>query len=150
MSALGHSRPGPAGRRSSHVRYAPKATVGHQNAIGRDGPTADSCTAAKRTSFDHLVGGYEQRARHTQAKSSGCPLVDHKLEFDRRLDRQIARIGAFQDAISVGCGAPVRVQGINPIGQQPAGRDEFSQWTDRWDAVSLSLRHSSGFLGAAG
>jgi hypothetical protein len=46
MSALGHSRPGPAGRRSSHVRYAPKATVGHQNAIGRDGPQADSCTAA--------------------------------------------------------------------------------------------------------
>jgi hypothetical protein len=39
--ALGHSRPGPAGRRSSHVRYAPKATVGHQNAIGRDGPITD-------------------------------------------------------------------------------------------------------------
>jgi hypothetical protein len=46
MSALGHSRPGPAGRCSSHVRYAPKATVGHQNAIGRDGPEAESCTAA--------------------------------------------------------------------------------------------------------
>jgi hypothetical protein len=41
MSALGHSRPGPAGRRSSHFRYAPKATFGHQNAIGRDGPEAD-------------------------------------------------------------------------------------------------------------
>jgi hypothetical protein len=41
MSALGHSRPGPAGRRSSHVRYAPKATFSHQNAIGRDGPKAD-------------------------------------------------------------------------------------------------------------
>ena len=38
LAAVGHSRPGPAGRRSSHVRYAPKATVGHQNAIGRDGP----------------------------------------------------------------------------------------------------------------
>jgi hypothetical protein len=38
---LGHSRPGPAGRRSSHVRYAPKATVGHQNAIDRDGPIPD-------------------------------------------------------------------------------------------------------------
>ena len=39
---LGHSRLGPAGRRSSHVRYAPKATVGHQNAICRewDGPAA--------------------------------------------------------------------------------------------------------------
>jgi hypothetical protein len=41
MSALGHSRPGPAGRRSSDFRYAPKATFGHQNAIGRDGPKAD-------------------------------------------------------------------------------------------------------------
>jgi hypothetical protein len=38
---MGHSRPGPAGRRSSHVRYAPKATFGHQNAIGRDGPIGD-------------------------------------------------------------------------------------------------------------
>jgi hypothetical protein len=28
-SAVGHSRPGPVGRRPSHVRYAPKATVGH-------------------------------------------------------------------------------------------------------------------------
>jgi hypothetical protein len=41
MSAWGHSRPGSAGRRSSHVRYAPKATVGHQNAIGRDGPKCE-------------------------------------------------------------------------------------------------------------
>ena len=41
MSALGHSRPGPAGRRSSHVRCAPKATFGHHNAIGRDGPKGD-------------------------------------------------------------------------------------------------------------
>ena len=41
MSGMGQERPGPAGRRSSHVRYAPKETVGHQNAIGRDGPQAD-------------------------------------------------------------------------------------------------------------
>jgi hypothetical protein len=42
MSALGHWRPSPAGRRSYHVRYAPKVTFGHQNAIGRkwDGPAA--------------------------------------------------------------------------------------------------------------
>jgi hypothetical protein len=57
MSALGHSRPGPAGRRTSHVPYAPKATVGHLNAIGRDGPTADippfhSITSSARTRTD--------------------------------------------------------------------------------------------------
>jgi hypothetical protein len=45
---MGHSRPGPAGRRSSHVRYAPKATVGHQNAIGRDGPCVDGSELARR------------------------------------------------------------------------------------------------------
>ena len=50
ISALGHSRPGPAGRRASHVRYAPKATVGHQNAIGRDGPMTD---IANREYGDH-------------------------------------------------------------------------------------------------
>jgi hypothetical protein len=53
MSALGHWRPGPAGCRSSHVRYAPKATVGHQNAIGRDGPEDDICALL----FDHLISG---------------------------------------------------------------------------------------------
>ena len=51
--------------------------------------------------FDHLVGGNEQRARHSQAKNGGCLLVDLKLELDRLLDGQITRIGAFQDTISV-------------------------------------------------
>jgi len=48
MSPSGHSRPGPARRRSSHVRYVPKATVGHQNAIGRDGPEGDKVRRGKR------------------------------------------------------------------------------------------------------
>jgi hypothetical protein len=48
LSAVGHSRPGPAGRRSSDVRYAPKATVGHQNTIGRDGPISDICKSKRR------------------------------------------------------------------------------------------------------
>jgi hypothetical protein len=68
MSALGHSRPGPAGRRSSHVRYAPKATVGHQNAIGRDGPTTDIA------SFTALSGGSHAGRRTTAAikNKAGC------------------------------------------------------------------------------
>jgi hypothetical protein len=76
MSLLGHSRPGPAGRRSSHVRYAPKTTVGHQNAIGRDGPQPDSCSAAKRPLFDHLVGANEQGRWHSDAESLGRFEVD--------------------------------------------------------------------------
>jgi hypothetical protein len=34
-SHLGHERPGRAGSGSGHVRFAPKATVGHENAIRR-------------------------------------------------------------------------------------------------------------------
>ena len=32
---LGHERPGRACSASGHVRFAPKATVGHENAIRR-------------------------------------------------------------------------------------------------------------------
>jgi hypothetical protein len=35
MSHLGHERPGRAGSGSEHVRFAAKATVGHENAIRR-------------------------------------------------------------------------------------------------------------------
>ena len=34
-SGVGHERPGRAGRGSGHVRFASKATVGHENAIRR-------------------------------------------------------------------------------------------------------------------
>ena len=67
----------------------------------RPKPTLDAIRRHRAGSFDHLVGGSEQGGRHTQPKSSGCVLVDLKLVFDRLLDGQIARIGTFQDAISV-------------------------------------------------
>ena len=77
--------------------------------MGRDVrfvPKADSCTAAILSLFDHLVGGNEQCGRHSQSESRGCILVDLKLVFDRLLDGQITRISAFEDTISVRCGAP--------------------------------------------
>jgi hypothetical protein len=90
MSRLGHSRPGPAGRRSSHVRYAPKATVGHQNAIGRDGPTADSCTAANAPLFDHLVGTGEQPSWYANAERLRGLEVDGEFVLVRTLHGQIS------------------------------------------------------------
>jgi hypothetical protein len=61
MSALGHQRPGPAGRRSSHVRYAPKATVGHQNAIGRDGSCVDGSKLARKLYISAKLRGGENK-----------------------------------------------------------------------------------------
>jgi hypothetical protein len=60
---LGHSRPSGSGRcRSSHVRYAPKATFGHQNASGRDGPKADKVQCSKKIAI---------RSPHRQARAIG-------------------------------------------------------------------------------
>jgi hypothetical protein len=94
-SALGHSRPGPAGRRSSHVRYAPKATVGHQNAIGRDGPDAD----IRPRLFDHLVGGDKQALRHGKAEPLRSVEIDDKLELGGLFDRKIGWLGAIENLV---------------------------------------------------
>jgi len=40
----------------SDVRYGPKATFQGKCPNGREVPGPDSCSAAKRVLFDHLVG----------------------------------------------------------------------------------------------
>ena len=51
MSQLGHSRPEQVGRRSRHVRYAPKATVRHRNAVCREGPKAPVSGCSKLRAY---------------------------------------------------------------------------------------------------
>ena len=50
--------------------------------------------------------------------------VDHQLVLGRRLHRQIGGLLALENAIDVASRAPVLVDVINPIGNQPAGGDE--------------------------
>jgi hypothetical protein len=69
-SAMGHSRRGQAGSRSTDVRSAPKATNNRLRFACREGPNADSCSATNeaRTGsndlLNHLVGKGEQPWRH--------------------------------------------------------------------------------------
>ena len=53
--SLGHSRPGRASSRSSHVRYAPKATIGHLGAECRDVPIPEVTFTIRQ--FLHLAAG---------------------------------------------------------------------------------------------
>jgi hypothetical protein len=128
-SVVGHSRLGPAGRRSSHVRYAPKATVGHQNAIGRDGPKPDSCIAANEVArFDHLIRGSEQRRWDFQAERFCSFGVNHKLKFCRLLNRKFVGFRtaqklerfyvAFYDRIRT-----LRIEGAEDEGADREGED---------------------------
>src|SRR5262249_50647855 len=67
------------------------------------------------TSFDHLVGAGAQRRRYFEAEDFRRRQVDHQLQFRRKFEWHIARLGAFKDFVDKsGYAAPVRAQ-IDPI-----------------------------------
>jgi len=61
-------------------------------------PKGDIRTAAKALLFDHLVGAGEQRRRHFEAELPRRLEVDHELELDPLLHRQV---GCFVDVASM-------------------------------------------------
>jgi hypothetical protein len=63
------------------VRFTPKADIAECDSHVRFVPEADSCTAAKRTLFDHLVSKLLQVRRYIEAKRFGGPEVDDQLEL---------------------------------------------------------------------
>ena len=56
-----------------------------------------------RQLFDHLIGAVEQRWWDGETERLGGLEVDHKLEFARRLDRQISGTLPLEDSIDVRC-----------------------------------------------
>jgi hypothetical protein len=52
-------------------------------------------------SFDHLVGEQQHGLRNVQPERLGGLEVDYEFELGRLLNRQIARVGTFQNAIDV-------------------------------------------------
>jgi hypothetical protein len=51
--------------------------------------------------FDHLVGAGEHCRRHGKAERLRGFEVEHQLELDRGLDRKLARLLTFEDAVDV-------------------------------------------------
>src|SRR5262245_7085610 len=82
-------------------------------------------------SFDHLVGGNEQRLRHGEAEGLGGLEIDRHLEFGRLQDRQFGWLGALEDAacinscLAIGSGEACR------IADQAACLDVIAQFVDR-------------------
>ena len=58
----------------------------HEKDRVRFASEADSCTAAPRTLFDHLVSADKQRWRDGEAERSRGSKVYHKLKFSGLLD----------------------------------------------------------------
>src|SRR6516165_3393780 len=85
----------------------------------------------RASSLDHLVGACQQRDRRIEAERLGSCQVDDELKFVRKLDRQVAGLGAFENAIDVGCRAAVLIDSVNPVGRQTTFRDEKTLRIDR-------------------
>src|SRR5262245_40424282 len=79
----------------------PKADMCGATRDVRFGPKADSCSAAKRSLFDHLVGAGENRRWNCQAERLGRFKIDHQLVFIRRLHWQISWLLTLEDAVDV-------------------------------------------------
>jgi hypothetical protein len=87
------------------------------------------------TSFDHLVGAGEQRWRHLEAERFGSFEVDYQLVFGRRLNRQVGRLLALEDAINVADRRTELAHDVGSVGDQAAAGDEIAEGVDRGQPV---------------
>jgi hypothetical protein len=85
----------------------------------------------------------EQRGRHFEAKRLRSLEVDHKLIRGRRLHRKVGRLLTLENAIDVAGRAPMRVDGISPVGDQASvgGEDalEINRSIHRQCSASAAL-----------
>jgi hypothetical protein len=70
-------------------------------------------------SFYHFVGDGEQHRRDREAERFGGFLVDSQFKFGWRLNRQVSRFDALEDAINISGRALKQIADVNPIGDQP-------------------------------
>src|SRR5262245_29764830 len=98
---------------------------------------ADRASSAWRLhSFDHLVGAAEQWQRDCYAKRLGSLEVQEHLDLRGLLNRQLARLFAFENPGGVNASQTVSVGKATAIAHQAAGGDELAVFEDRRHRVA--------------
>src|ERR1700730_15568835 len=116
-------------------------------AIRRGVPQADICSAAKEFLFDHLVGEHEQLIRNIQAERFRGLEVDRHFELHRGLNRKLAWLCAFEDAIDIGRRTAMVVDYVISIGQQATDFSELTEGIDGRETVASRQRCNLSAMG---
>src|SRR5262249_24267820 len=82
------------------------------------GPKADSCTAAKQSLFDNLVGTSGKRGGNGGPELFSRDQVNNQVKFGRLLDRNVGRYRSAQNLVDVAGSASKQVRVFCSIGHQ--------------------------------
>ena len=92
--------------------------------------------ARPRRLLDHLVGAGDERRRHFKAERLRGLEIDHQLELGRRLNWQLGRFLALEDAIGIGRREAKIIELVNSVGQQAADFSEDSARIDGRETIA--------------
>src|SRR5215813_4783546 len=84
---------------------------------------------------DNLIRPRQQRRRDREAEGLGSLEVDDELELGGLFDGEVSGLGAFQDLVDIGRGAPEALVKIDPICYETAGLRVLLHCIDRRDAA---------------
>src|SRR5262249_4523805 len=101
-----------ASRLLSPVATQHSLPSGRYPLLGPDFHRLDRTSLRLAHSLDHLVGELLKMQGHIEAERLGRLQVDHQLELDWRLNGKLARLLAFEDAISIRRRTPKLVDNI--------------------------------------
>src|ERR1700730_11584739 len=86
--------------------------------------------------LDRLVSNSEQHRRHRNSQRSGSLQIYTQHQPRGLLDRELARLCAFQDAVHVAGGPPILVGYIWPVRHQATCYDEVLERIDGGQLIS--------------
>ena len=101
-----------------------------------------SALCHKRTfghSFDDIVSAGEQLRRHGEAERLGRFEVDHEVELVRLHYRQIAGLGAFENAAGIDADLPVAVAVTSTVTYQSPSSRVLTQVVHHWHGMARRL-----------
>ena len=86
-------------------------------------------------------------SRDVYAECLASLQVDRQFELGRKLDRQIGRFGALEDAIDIGRRPPIEIGVIDTVGNQAARDDHVTIGIDRRHMVTRGKRSDQNEIG---